>query len=467
MKRFFIALYALIFGATAAGFTGSLTFGSIIAGATLASSFLPTPSGVLGSGTLGATEQKLKYLLDAQGDLIDDKIKDANAALKGSFEDRYKALKGEIETEISAYTEKFSNIETANEDLKKELSDIQAKVKKGALSQGGSIKQTVSGLFAKTIEDNLEAYNRLKSNEGKGRRAEMELKAVSESTSLTGRVINYDTVSDIVFKNDRVEHVRNFLPGGTTNGPSVRFPVELAYTSNGDFVTENQKATKDTVTLKEETFDVKRVAFSMDVSNSLLEDMPAFTSYISLRLPTKYMLKEDSGVLFGDGIGANIKGITTYAGAAYADGGKIVPNAQIYDLLRLQALNIRQEEYLASAIMLNPSTVADMDLAKNANGDYIVPMYIMNGGRRQVVGIPVIETTAIPVNASLVGDFAQGAQRFERRGLTLEFSRENNDNIETDVTTIALSSRFALPVYRDFAFDYCDDIAAAITGLAT
>ena len=88
-----------------------------------------------------------------------------------------------------------------------------------------------------------------------------------------------------------------------------------------------------------------------------------------------------------------------------------------------------------------------MDVAKNAQGDYYLP-FVFNGGQHQVSGIPIVATTAIATDNFLVGDFARGAQIFDRRSITMEIASENEDDWLKDLISVKLTTRLALPIYR-------------------
>ncbi len=65
----------------------------------------------------------------------------------------------------------------------------------------------------------------------------------------------------------------------------------------------------------------------------------------------------------------------------------------------------------------------------------------------------------------LVGDFKRGAQIFDRRQLTIEFSNQNEDNFIKGAVTARGYERIALAVYRPHAFIYGSFAAALAQGM--
>jgi HK97 family phage major capsid protein len=106
-----------------------------------------------------------------------------------------------------------------------------------------------------------------------------------------------------------------------------------------------------------------------------------------------------------------------------------------------------------------------MKLEKDTAGQYVMPWIFMNGGI-SVDGLPVIQSTAIDEGTFLVGDFKRGAQVFDRRQLSIEFSNSHDDNFIKGMVTVRISERLALVIYRPKCFVYGTFAAALANGSA-
>ena len=112
-------------------------------------------------------------------------------------------------------------------------------------------------------------------------------------------------------------------------------------------------------------------------------------------------------------------------------------------------------------ILLNPTDYHKMLVTKATDGQYIQDP---NTGAVSVMGVPIVQTTAQTAGTFIVGDFTLGAAIARRKGMTVEFAFNNEDDFDKDLLTVKASSRFALPIYRKNAFAF-GTFSGAITAL--
>ena len=96
---------------------------------------------------------------------------------------------------------------------------------------------------------------------------------------------------------------------------------------------------------------------------------------------------------------------------------------------------------------MNPDDLADLELTKDAGGNYII-VDPVEGGHGRVWRLPIVDTTAMASGEFLVGAFATAAQVFDRQQVTFEISTENVDDFEKNMATARVEERLALAVYR-------------------
>src|SRR5690606_22434178 len=92
-----------------------------------------------------------------------------------------------------------------------------------------------------------------------------------------------------------------------------------------------------------------------------------------------------------------------------------------------------------------------IELTKDGEKRYIVGNALSPIGP-SLWGLPVVQTQAIAANTFLTGAFNLGAQIFDRMGVEVLLSTENDTDFETNQATIRIEERLALAVYRPEAF---------------
>jgi HK97 family phage major capsid protein len=201
------------------------------------------------------------------------------------------------------------------------------------------------------------------------------------------------------------------------------------------------------------------------MSEEMLNDVAGMTGYLTARLPKKLRLIEDNQILYGNGLGQNLEGITEVA-SAYVD-SLADANVNRFDVLVKAIAQVRADEYFANAIMVNPADWYNLLLIKSAEGDYLMPESARFGGQApRVAGVPIIANTAVTSGDFLVGDFAQGVQLFDRLQSNIRFFDQDQDNAIKNLVTVVAEERLALATYRPTAFVYGTFASALAKGSA-
>jgi len=291
----------------------------------------------------------------------------------------------------------------------------------------------------------------------------LDTKAIMLQSTLVNDVIQPDRVPGIITPLERNRHIRPYFAQGQTSSSQVDYIEETANTDGTASVAEGVAYAQSDLVLTQQTAGVKKVGAHVVISKEMLEDIPGLMSYVQGRLIAKYNQYEDEELISGGGTGTDLKGVATSA-VAWADPG-IIANGNAFDVLRAGVKQAQVAEYFPNVIFVNPAELFLMDVAKDSNGNYLLP-YIFNGQGHNISGIPIIPTTAIAADNFLIGDFARGAQIFDRRQLQLEVASENSDDFLKDLVTAKLSTRLALPIYRQSVF-IKGVMSTSITGLAT
>lgn len=258
------------------------------------------------------------------------------------------------------------------------------------------------------------------------------------------RVIQQSRRPGFVFEPDRVEHVRDFMTVEGTDSDLHQHVREETFTDNTGLVAPNGTAsfTKSDFTLKSYPTQMYDLQAGLDIHKNILRDLPQIQAFISQRLTTKFYLKEDYFLVYGDGTTGVMSGLNTTA-ISLNVGTRRDSNAQIVDALLIAKLQNRKREYATTVICLNPEETTTIDLLKDTQGRYLDARGML----------PTIwESTLITANSFISADALRGASIIERTGLELSMSTDNGTNFEKGLVTCRLEKRLALAKYYAEAF---------------
>jgi len=394
--------------------------------------------------------------LDELGNSIDEKIEGATKAQSDNLHNELDSFK---KNEIQGMVEQFNEL---SEDVVKMQTQLDS-VETGMNRKSGEVaEKNWIGSFVDQIKNTEGFAQQVRTNKGIEFQVPMfSTKAIvdgannfAEGTVISNRVVAPDYQPGIVFDPTRPAHVREFLPQGTTTSDVVRYVRESAYTDGSGMKVESASAGTTEFTLSVEDAPVRTIASHVRLSQEMLDDVEGISSYISQRLPAKLRSAEDGFLLFGSDA-PTFEGITE-ASTAYVD-ELADANVNRFDILIKAIQQVRQDEYMASAIMLHPDDYYNMLLIKDSEGEYLLPdIYRFGAEVPTIAGVPVIANTAMTTDKFLVGDFNMGVQLFDRQQSSIRFYEQDQDNAVKGVVTVVASERIAMPVYRPNAFVFGD-----------
>lgn len=253
----------------------------------------------------------------------------------------------------------------------------------------------------------------------------------------------------------RAKRIRDLMPVGVTGSNLVEFTRENVFTNSAapqyaSPATENVAKAESGITFTLEEAPVRTLAHFIPISRQVLSDAAYMQSYVSTRLMQGLKVKEDLQLLAGDGSGGGLTGILA-AGNFTAAPGSVSGENPLDRILRTLAA-IAVDEMVGNGILLHPNDWADFQILKSTlNGEYLL------GSPGETTapslwGVPVIASTAITEGTFLVGDWAMGAQVWDREQAAVQVSFEHADNFTKNMATILVEERLALTVYRPKAF---------------
>ncbi len=357
-----------------------------------------------------------KSLVDMQAKM-DEQIK-----LNGKANEETKEAHKNLEAVILNLKERQDAIEKNNNRIKED---------------GLSFKDSVE----EALKANKEELTALKSH---GRPFEMTTKAtITETGSYTGEVVPADYVTGFKYDPERRIHIRQFIPNGNTNSDKIRYVRETAFTDNTGITAEAAASGQNDFTLQAYDANVEKIAAHFRVSREALDDTAGLASHISLRGTEKYMKVEDEYLLYDSTYGLTITS-TDYTLDQYTNDA----NAQEFDVLLQAIKQIKNRNYVPGAIFVSINRYFSMIQRKDADGRYIFPQSVVFGSERpRVLGVPIIATNALNSDDFLVADMPQLTTLFNRKGMSVRFYEQDQDNVIKDLVTVQISGRLALPTY--------------------
>ena len=380
-------------------------------------------------------EDNIKKELDQIGNIVDERIEKAfNQAKDNAKGEMESSLKSEIDNLTSQYVEK-------SEALNKRMDEMEMAAKKTA--SGATPKSFKSAIEGALKDGAIDAMVK-----GNANAARFEVKAdMSLGADVTGVIAAETIVDQIKYDPSRSVHIRSLLPLGSTDGQTIRFPKESAYTDNAGTTAEAAAFGQSDFDLAASTVNVEKIGTYMRITGEMLDDIKQLTSYLSARVPEKVLSVEDNQILNGDGSSPNLDGLFT-DGTAFAAGdfALAIESANEFDVLTVALNQLALSNYQADTILLNPTDLHKMILLKSTANEYLRNQ-IFSGLQPTINGIPVTVNTAVTAGKFLVGNLRQSSQLWIRENLAVEFSREDSDNFQKNFVTVRAMERVALTNY--------------------
>jgi HK97 family phage major capsid protein len=244
-------------------------------------------------------------------------------------------------------------------------------------------------------------------------------------------------------------HVRDILPVGTTTAPYVWMPYESATTNGIARVAEaGQKPVSD-FTPAVVKWAIEKIATRIKFSEEILEDMPMFTSYLTTRWLELLKQAEDVKLLYGTG-SSDIKGLTV-SGTAWTD-NLADSSVDLYMVLDSATTQVQTANFTPNYILLHPTDAMKLRQLRDTTK---APYFLYSLGQNQPIsinGATIIATPAMTVGDFLVGDFAMGAQIWDRKAANISFYDQNQDDAIYNLILAIIEERLALVTYQSTAF---------------
>jgi HK97 family phage major capsid protein len=304
---------------------------------------------------------------------------------------------------------------------------------------GGPVKGDFKTNLRKGLEKNKETLKGLKDNRHGSVR--IELKAVADmlvSTHVSGQIPQAEREAGITRIVVRQPFLAELVNTGTIGSTTWEWVEQKTPEGGAAMTAEGAAKSQADFNLVLASATVRKVTSYIKASKEMLDDIPLMESEINQELTQLINLEIDSQILSGDGTGQNLTGILENA-VAFAAGSfaGAVDEANNQDVLRIAANQIMVAQFQPNIILMHPSDVAAMDVAKASDGHYVLPPFSTNGNT-VIKGIPIVQNTGVTEGDYLIGDFTKSGVRF-KEGLTIDVGFENDDFTKNFITILAES----------------------------
>lgn len=244
-----------------------------------------------------------------------------------------------------------------------------------------------------------------------------------------------------------------------TTSPTVIYVDKSAPEGTPAFVAEG--GTKPLISWEYEpkTVNVKKVAAVSKFTTEVATDIEGFVTELTRDLASQIRAKSENDILSGTGADGGIVGVESNMPGYTLDTIK-VNNPNTFDAIIAAATQVKSSAmgaFTPTHAVLNPQDVANMKLAKNTNGDYVMP-WEFEGNPLE---LKVVESANRPVGSLIVGDF-QYLNIKEYVDMELIFGHENDD-IRKNLMTVVAETRFAPYIKTAEKYAFVSDTIANIT----
>ncbi len=390
-----------------------------------------------------------------------------------------------FDTKISDVINKMDSTKEL-ESVNKELKEVKEALVRMKSSMGKNSNGEI--VVTKTVEQQIEEQLKDFITTGKNGEKAVDLKAACKQSpgykknltlvvsqkavtpvtsagvapSLTTTV---DTVLSVEPRSQTV--IRNFANVAGISTRSLTYAEFNPGDQQAEWVPEGGIKPMMNGTLAEITVTAAKVALGAKVSEETLSDLPQLVAEIRAEIINRIGLKEEQGILSGTGTGGQIKGIVDDIPGFSLTNLK-VERANTFDVIvaaYTQIVSASNMAYRPNLVLMHPLDYAQMQLTKDANGQYLRPFKV---GDELIQGLRVETSTAIAQGDIWIGDFNYLNIR-DVWVLTITLGWENDDFTKNMVTMLG-EKRLMVYIKKQyitaFVKDSINTIKEAITPVA-
>ncbi|MER5649710.1 phage major capsid protein [Streptosporangium sp. NPDC002524] len=266
----------------------------------------------------------------------------------------------------------------------------------------------------------------------------------------------------------RPNRVRDLFPAERTEANILYGIRQTGFINNAGMVPERRAADgvspptggptdvygrlpKSSIQFTPYTAPISEIGHYEQVHKNTLADESRLRGILERDLIDGVKLKEDEQLLFGDGTGENIRGLTQTPGIQLYTG--LAADKQTAQLRRAMTRAILAY-YDPTGIVMHPIDFEGIELEEDKQGAFRVAVSVAIGAEKRVWRLNVIDTPAMLQGQYLLGAWGYGAKLYDRESVTVQASTEHATGFTDGYVTIKASERIGLAVDRPESFVY-------------
>lgn len=245
---------------------------------------------------------------------------------------------------------------------------------------------------------------------------------------------------------------------GSESGGTITYWDEDSVERQAQDVEECQPFPESTINWKEYSVQFTKVADSIPICAEAMEDYAFIESEVKNYLLVNVLLQNDQNIL-------NTIDTTAQLWQAGAFAGTLT-TPSTFDVIKIGKSQVevsgQNNSYSPNIVLMNPEDYTALMLTKDANGQYIFPMY-MTSAELVIDGMNIITSTLVPQDILYIFDSTKGTV-YNMRGLSLDYASEHGEDFLHDRIRLRATLRkaFVIRNVNANAFLKVDSIAGAI-----
>lgn len=273
------------------------------------------------------------------------------------------------------------------------------------------------------------------------------IKDISLTQNYTGdsHVMLTGQSNDVVTQaRDKQSHIRDYavVLEGDPEQTSIAYQEIYEVDRNARYVSENGMLPESMVKMREKSAEVKRAGTHFRISKRMLKSRVYIRSFILNMAVEAVRNNEDFGILFGDGSGDNLKGITSYEG--------VIPVETILtdNIVSIPAGGIESIEEVGNGILIH--LAKPYDLLRDGFKIVVSGATTSTGLNGTFDVIRQNDTTLLLYGAKLKADATDAQKAADLAALTAVVRNGLYQSIESPNSMDALQAAVAVMTYAQF-----------------
>lgn len=382
---------------------------------------------------------------------LENDIKEGKAAHEGVAE-----LKETVNQISTRNAELIDKLKAAQEDQKGLRSDLTDRLDELEVSlkdrQGRKATRSAAAYFADEISKRWDTRDRRRVSVRMDDEADAmrSMRAITNASASAGQVITPDFDEDMVFVPRETPKVADLITTFPTTSDTVIDRREQAHAgaigpNAGSQAGQGTTKPESDYAFENATYLVQTIGHFQTVSTQALDDRARLEAEIRFMMQRDLALELDRQVLYGGGSASNeldgmVPNATAYDGTL--ETGVVDGTTTQLDRVRVSMLQIQLGNLIPSAIVLDPTGWAQIELTKDTDNDYIF-VNVQNQTAPRLWGLPVVSTTVLDADDLLVADLVSAVRLYDRQQPSVRISEEHGTNFTDNNATILTEMRCA------------------------